>query len=319
MELYSNNPECIKYILNEYNKYITIEVIEKIFKRYDIKHKVKNLINFQTAMIHKSYLNSYIVNDKMLNILKELEPINKKLINKTIPLQENSYETLEFLGDAIIHAVLASYLYKRYTDKGPGFLTKLRTKLEEGDSLAKLARCIGLHEYAIIARNIEIAGGRKNNINIIEDIFEAFIGAMSLETNFEVCQEFIINIIDEEIDFAKMINTDNNYKELLMQYYHKIGYKTAPKYELIGMYNKTSPQTSTLQISDERIKQYFKMCVKNPDGKIVGYGSGISKLIAEKLAAKNALESLENKNINVNDNINNIKKDDDDVFCLLDE
>ena len=63
MELYSNNLECSKYILNEHNKYITVEVIEKIFKRYNIKHKVKNLINFQTAMIHKSYLNSYIFID----------------------------------------------------------------------------------------------------------------------------------------------------------------------------------------------------------------------------------------------------------------
>lgn len=181
------------HVLNEKNKFINKDIINKIFSDNDLKHKVKNLENFQLAMIHKSYLTSIQINEKMLKLMKEIQPLDEKLKKNTIPLQENSYETLEFLGDAVIHLILAKYLYTRYENKDPGFLTVLRTKIEKGETLNKLSRKIGLHEYAIFARNIELAGGRFNNVNIMEDIFEAFMGALSLETTFENCEIFLKN------------------------------------------------------------------------------------------------------------------------------
>ena len=197
--------EYEKYILNEKNKLITTKDIEIIFSNINFNHKPKNLDNFQTAMIHKSYLKNFQLNDKTIKALKEIEPINLAYVKKCIPLQDKCYETLEFLGDAVIHHVFADYLYRRYEGKDQGFLTVLRIKLEKGSTLNYLARIIGLDRFVIIARNIELAGGRNNNASILEDVFEAFIGALSLETTFENCKKFLEKLIDANIDFANLI------------------------------------------------------------------------------------------------------------------
>jgi dsRNA-specific ribonuclease len=281
-----------KYILNEKNKFITSSFIEKTLQKYKIEHKVKNIENFKLAFIHISYLKNQQLTEKFVKLLKEIQPIDKNLTKNIIPLQDSSYEVLEFLGDAIIHAVIAEYLFRRYPDKDQGFLTTLRTRIEKGETLNKFSRILDFHEYAIISRNIELAGGRNNNINIMEDIFEAFIGALKLETNFETCQKFIINLIDSEVDFAELITNNDNYKQLLMEYYHGIGYRTTPTYHLI----KT--------IEDKPKK--FSMLVKSPENKDLGIGTSTSKTQAAQLAAKEALIKLGKIN-----NINNSDSDDE--------
>lgn len=291
--------EYDKYILNENNKFITEKFIESTLKKYSINHKVININNFCLAFVHISYLKNQQLTDKFIKLLQELEPINEKLIKKTIPLQDKSYEVLEYLGDAIIHAVLAEYLFCRYPNADQGFLTTLRTRIEKGETLNKFSRKLGFHDYAIISRNIELSGGRENNVNIMEDIFEAFIGALKLETNFETCKQFIINLIDSEIDFADMINNDDNYKQLLMQYYHKTGYRTTPSYILVNTI-------------DEKPRKKFEMIAKDPDGKIIGKGISTSKVNAAQLAAKEALIKLGAiKN-------NNSEEDSEDEYYQID-
>lgn len=275
-----------KYILNEKNEFITTKDIQTIFSKVNFNHKPKNLDNFQTAMIHKSYLKSIQLNDKIIKGLKEVEPIDSKLIKKCIPLQDKCYETLEFLGDAVIHHVFADYLFRRYEGKDQGFLTIMRIKLEKGSTLNYLARIIGLDRFIVIARNIELAGGRNNNAAILEDVFEAFIGALSLETTFENCKKFLEKLIDSNIDFASLINSDDNYKESLMQFYHDLGFKTTPRYELLEEF-------------DENQKRKFKMAAYSPDGKLIGVGHGSSKSIGAKYAAKNALNKLKKTETNL--------------------
>ena len=276
-----------KYILNEHNKFITSSFIESTLKKYNIVHTVKDINNFKLAFVHVSYLKDQQLTEKFIKLLTEINPIDTKLIKKTIPLQDKSYEVLEFLGDAVIHAVIAEYLFRRYPDKDQGFLTKLRTKIEKGETLNKFSRKLGFHEYAIISRNIEISGGRQNNVNIMEDIFEAFIGALKLETNFETCQKFIINLIDSEIDFAELINNDDNYKEILMQYYHKNGYKTTPTYKL-------------LQTIEDKPKKFI-MGAYSPDNKELGRGTSTSKIQAAQYAAKEGLIKLGQINQTIED------------------
>jgi dsRNA-specific ribonuclease len=290
--------EYEKYILNERNKLITIKDIQQIFSKVNFNHEIKNLENFQTAMIHKSYLKNIQLNDKTLKGLKEIQPINIKLIKKCIPLPEKCYETLEFLGDAVIHHVFADYLYKRYEGKDQGFLTILRIKLEKGSSLNYLARILGLDKFVIIGRNIELAGGRNNNMSILEDVFEAFIGALSLEMSFENCNKFLEKLIDLNIDFASLINSDDNYKESLMQFYHDLGYKTTPRYELLTEF-------------EENQKRKFKMGAYCPDGELIGIGIGSSKSIGAKYAAKNALEKLKKTQINSKE-----EEDVDDIYLI---
>lgn len=289
--------EYEEYILNEKNKVVTKKFIEQTLKNYNINHVVQDLNNFRIAFIHISYLKEQQLTDKFIKLLKEIEPIQNK--KGVVPLQEHSYEVLEFLGDAVIHAVIAEYLFRRYPDKDQGFLTKLRTKIEKGETLNKFSRKLNFDKYAIISRNIELSGGRENNINIMEDIFEAFIGALKLETNFETCQTFIINFIDSEIDFADLINNEDNYKELLMQYYHKNGYKTTPTYNLINTF-------------DEKPRKLFEMIAKNPDGKVIGKGISSSKVQAAQNAAKEALEKLGFVN-------NDIDEESDDDYYVIKE
>lgn len=289
-----NTNDIEKYILNEKNVYITKKNIETILKKYNIEHKIKNMNNFKTAFVHISYLKNQQLTDKFIKLLKEIEPINDN--SKAIPLQENSYEVLEFLGDAVIHSVIAEYLYRRYPDKDQGFLTKLRTKIEKGETLNKFSRKLGFDKYAIISRNIELSGGRENNTNIMEDIFEAFIGALKLETDYNNCQSFIINLIDSEIDFAELINNEDNYKELLMQYYHKNGYKTTPSYQLINTI-------------EEKPRKLFEMVAYDPDKKEIGRGISTSKVNAAQLAAKIALEKF--------GQINNKLEEQDDEYYII--
>ena len=123
------------YILNEKNIYITKKFINNLLSNYNVSRKIKNLSIFQKALTHESYLQQTIdiknnKIDKLVKMIqeKEIQPIND--INLAIPLQDCSYERLEFLGDSIIHAVLAEYLFNRYPDKYEGFMTKLRTKIE---------------------------------------------------------------------------------------------------------------------------------------------------------------------------------------------
>lgn len=273
-----NIKEYEQYILNEQNKFITKLFIETTLKKYDINYDIKNIDNFKLAFIHISYLQNQPLTEKFTKLLKEIKPIDKKYLAKTISLQPKSYEVLEYLGDAVIHAVIAEYLFRRYPDKDQGFLTKLRTKIEKGETLNKFSRKLGFHEYAIISRNIELSGGRDNNVNIMEDIFEAFIGALKLETNFETCQKFIVNLIDNEIDFAELINNDDNYKELLMQYYHKNGYKTTPTYKL-------------LQTIEDKPKKFI-MSAYSPENKELGRGTSTSKIQAAQIAARKGLIKL---------------------------
>jgi dsRNA-specific ribonuclease len=282
-----SDQEILLYILNEKNKYITKSYIEKTLKKYGIEHKVKNLENFQTAMTHNSYMLRDLKQDRITKLIKEkdLEPIPKEYITKAIPLQKESYERLEFLGDSVIHLILANYLTDRFPDQQEGFLTKLRTKIENGQVLCKFSKIIGLNEYILIGRNLEIIGGRDNNISAIEDIFEAFIGALFNDTNndYKKCYTFVINILESIVDISTIIHVETNFKDLLLQYYHQMRWP--------------DPEYGYVSSVDDGNKKYFTMYVKgimknkNGDNEWmrVSEGTGTSKKKGEQEAAKNAL------------------------------
>jgi dsRNA-specific ribonuclease len=272
--------DCTKYLLNERNKLISEEFISYLLNKYGIKnYTINNIKIFHESMTHSSYIISNKNSEKMAKLIKDkqLEPVSGK---HAVPLQENSYERLEFLGDSIIHCVLAKYLFKRYNhkhDHDEGFLTKLRTKIENGKRLSLLCRQLKIHEYVLVARNIEQTGGRENNNHIFEDILEAFVGALFLDSNnnHDLCEKFIVNIIEEHIDFAEIISEKSNYKDTLLQYHHKM--------------NWNPPEYDMLEAKEINTKKYFNMCVFTHDRKIAGRGTGCSKKDGEQNAAKEAL------------------------------
>lgn len=274
------------HILNEQNIPITKEFIEGVFKKYNFNHKVKNLENFQLAMIHISYLNRTTITEKTARMLKDVIPIPSNVKHLAMPLKDKDYGVLEFGGDAVIHMVIAWYLIRRYKSEGvdEGFLTKLRTKLEKDETLSKLSKILGLQKYAIIARNIEQANGRLDNVHLTEDIFEAFIGALMEEAGYDACEKFIISIIENEIDIAELIYHDDNYKDRLMQYFHKVKW-SEPKY------NEDVSQQKNTKEGCVEIRSYTTY-VKNPDGNVIGVGIGASKPKSEQNAAYNSLVFL---------------------------
>lgn len=274
----------INHILNENNIEITKKYIESIFKKYGLNHKVKNLDNFQLAMVHISYKTRTTITEKTARMLKDVIPIDDDAKDKAMPLKEEDYDRLEFLGDCAIHYVLGKYLFTRYQKQDSGFMTKLRTKLEKDETLSKLAKILGLQKYAIVARNIEQAGGRLLNVHLTEDIFESFIGALSLEISFDDLEKFILAIMESEMDIAELIHHDDNYKDRLMQYYHKMKW-SEPKY-----YEDTTQQKNIKEGCVE-IRSYTTY-VKKPDGSIIGIGEGASKPKSEQNAAYNSLINL---------------------------
>jgi dsRNA-specific ribonuclease len=278
------NKDELKYILNEKNKYITREYIQSTLSKFNINIKIVRLEIFQLAMVHLSYL---IRNEKFYKNNKtkpyqiqsnDIEPLDN--ISEAIPLQEESYERLEFLGDAIIHAIIAEYLFNRYDNEDEGFMTKLRTKIENGDTLSVLSRHIGLNEYVIISRYVEKSGGRETNKSLLEDAFEAFTGALYLEAGFDICKKFIVTLIEQQIDLAQMLHQETNFKERLLQYFH--------------IRKWLDPIYGVLDISGPDNKKMYTMFVKckkhhQDPGDIVGIGVGTSKKSGEQDAAKKSL------------------------------
>ena len=278
------NKDELSYILNEKNKYITREYIESTLVKFGIDIKIGMLALFQQAMIHLSYLvrdEKFYSNNKTKPYQiqsNDIEPLDD--ISTAIPLQKESYERLEFLGDAILHAILAEYLFNRYEREDEGFMTKLRTKIENGDALSILSKIIGLDEYVVISRYVEKNGGRETNKSLLEDAFEAFVGALYSEVGFEVCRVFIITLIEKEIDLARLLYQETNFKERLLQYFH--------------LRKWLDPIYGILDVSGPENKKMYTMYVKcrkthQDEGEIVGIGVGTSKKNGEQNAAKQSM------------------------------
>ena len=274
-------------VYNENNFYINKEIIQSILKKGNINREITNLDIWQQAFIHKSYCinNDFKKNEKFFG---SIDSINIEENKHILPLQNDSNEVLEWLGDGILQSVVAIYLYKRFQTQREGFLTKIRSKLVKTESLAKLALHLNFDKYLMVSKHIEIICNGRKNSRILEDSFEAFIGAMMRDfgskneaEGFNICNTFIINIIEQKIDITELIMVDDNFKDQLMRYYQKKYSGKFPIYEqktLITSVNENG-------ITNKR----FHMFVRNNDNVIIGEGIARSKKEAEQKAAKAAL------------------------------
>ena len=186
----------------------------------------------------------------------------------------NHYERLEFMGDAVLQVVSAEFLYNLYPDKPEGTLTKIRSKLVRTESLAKLGRELGIPDMMYLGNGEEKDRGKKDAL--IEDCVEAFIGALYIDQGFETARKVVTSylntlllelsnddIVDYKSELQELIQSDS--RELL-------------KYELISCEGKDNNKTF-----------YYRVV---HDGVVLGKGSGKSKKAAEQEAAKQALAKL---------------------------
>jgi len=206
-----------KFKANPYNftnRLISSNDIINIMKKLNINDfKINDLIYYQKAFIHNSYCK-----------LKDYEEYDFPG-NNCLPLQEKSYETNEFLGDAILGSIITSYIYDRFHlihDQNEGFLTKLKIRLVCGENLAKLSKYLNFNEFIIISKHIDEKCNGRENKNILEDVFEAFVGAIYLDNGYEKTEEFLISVIEKYVDFTDILMTDTNYKDQLCRYFQQI-------------------------------------------------------------------------------------------------
>ncbi|MBD23853.1 MAG: hypothetical protein CMG46_02445 [Candidatus Marinimicrobia bacterium] len=256
-----------KYKSNPYNdKNILIQDtnIINIMSKLNINDVSINNINYyQRAFSHISYC--------------KLDEYSKyKNCNNSIELRDSSYETLEFLGDSILGSIISEYLYERYYvlyNQNEGFLTKMKNKIVNGDTLSTLSSLLEFNKFIIISNHIEVNSTRNNVKRILEDVFEAFIGALYLDTkDYYLVKRFIISIIEKYIDFSDLIINDTNYKDQLLRYFQN-NYKEYPIYNTF---------------TDKSNKNMFTSKVFHND-KYISTGNGETKKKSEQDASKNAL------------------------------
>lgn len=198
------------------------------------------------------------------------KPVKNKYIyeqafrHKSICPEEDSYERLEFLGDSVLHVIVSEYLYERYDNEDQGFLTRLRMKIENCDSLARIAKCLGFNKYISIEKELITD-------SILEDVVEAFIGATFLENGLNFTKKLMIAIIEEYNDLSNLLYYDDNYKDILLRYFHQKNLGN-PIYECHG-----------------REQQKFKMIVKDKNNNILGIAFSYNKQKAEQYASRDAL------------------------------
>lgn len=290
-----NNEKTISLPFNKKNVYITDIIIEDILKKFGIKVKVTNLELFQIALTHKSYIEKNI--EFTNEMLKECD--DYKI---SIPLQKKSYEMLEFYGDSVADRIVRKYLCNRYPNEDEGILTKIKTNIVDTETFSKFTRVIGITPYILISKQLEnLDGGLGRTSNefrkILEDVFESFMGALDqgvidLE-DFEMktecveeyieykqkhkspCEKLLIQLMETHIDFSELFYNDKNYKNRLLQYFHKQQWG----FPIYGVEEHDGPAH----------KRMFKMYVLDKDGNKVAYGNGRRKKDGEQNAAREAL------------------------------
>jgi ribonuclease III len=246
------------------------DVIDLISRYNPSVVDIQDLNLYRKAFVHKSYCTRK--NENFLNG-------NTLCPENCLPLQEESNERLEFLGDAVLNLIVAKYLFTRYEDENEGFLTKLRTKLVNGNSLAIFAKAMNLQKHIMISSQIEENDGRCNK-KILEDCFEAFLGALFIDfenqgrIGFQTCEKWLTGFFEETIDFSELISTNQNYKDVLLKYFQHTFNEIPRFYEV-----------STEMVNNSKV---FTICIKK-DGKSISVGKGSSKKEAENDAAKQAM------------------------------
>lgn len=186
----------------------------------------------------------------------------------------DSYERLEFLGDAVLDLIAAEILFKKYPKKDEGFLTKIRAKLVRGDTLADFTIALGMDELLELG---ETKQGTEVSKSILADAFESIIAALYITRGYSQAYDFVDRVINKFVDFDELVNTVDNHKSALLEY-TQANKLSLPKYELISESGPGHNKVFEIRVSVE--------------GKALGTGKGKSKKRAEQKAAQQALLKL---------------------------
>lgn len=176
-----------------------------------------------------------------------------------------SYERLEFLGDAVLELIMSDYLYKeRHLEEGT--MTKMRSSYVCEEACATYSTDLGFKDYILLG-----SGESEATVPILADVFESFVGATYLDQGFAFTNEFVLNVITKYID--KGIDFLHDYKSELQELVQTV--KKSVIYEVIDEKGPAHDKTFTCQVKVDDV--------------VMGRGTGTSKKNAEQAAAKVAL------------------------------
>ena len=233
------------YVFDPYNPLnvqITPEEIEGILSKYGINIKINNFELYKRAFINKSYIRRPKTENAQNNITIAPKP------DGCLPLYTKSNERLEFLGDGLLECICKFSLYRRFPKENEGFMTEKKIALVKNESIGRLALEMGLNRWFILSRHAE-AKQVRTNLKKLGCLFESFIGALFLDMNkidvrdedgwfkdvfmtgpgFQIVQIFIEHIFERHVDWVKLIENDDNYKNILQEVIQK-EFKTTPYY-----------------------------------------------------------------------------------------
>ncbi len=226
-------------------------IFKSVFSRKNkFAQNIKNIVGF--------YPNDVFLFERAL--------VHKSAVYDHSSSYTQSNERLEFLGDAILGAVVANYLFEVYPTKDEGFLTKMRSKIVSRHSLNSLAKKIGLDEI-VIAR----LDKKSKTDSIYGNAFEALIGAIYLDRGTKACEKFILErIIQPYISLDQLENEETNFKSRIIEWAQK------EKRELVF---------EIVSEEGEGRNKIFEACVIL-DGEEISRGKEKSKKKAEQKAAE---------------------------------
>lgn len=191
-------------------------------------------------------------------------------------------ERMEFLGDSVLSASVADFLYHKYPDQDEGRLSQLKSQIVSRQNLARWGRDLKLGNYIFISKGEEANGGRQRD-SLLANTLEAIIAALYLDGGYPAAKKFILDHMQQ---VKRLIVTDTKSK---LQEYIQSHYQTLPEYRVIS---ESGPDHEKIF----EIGVYLKRT-------LLGQGQGCCKKEAEQLAARRALRMLrEGKKVKVTDN-----------------
>ncbi len=183
-----------------------------------------------------------------------------------------SNERLEYLGDAILGAVVAELLFKKFPFKEEGFLTEMRSKIVNRENLNKLALKLGIDHYMI--GSIDPAAKSRS---VYGDAFEALIGAVYIDKGYEVTRKLILHrFIKHHIDVEELEQLEKNFKSKLINW---------------GQRERKNVEFEFLEEVDNGGKRLLRVRVLVDQAEFAR-GEDYSKKRAEQIAAQRACEAL---------------------------
>ena len=208
--------------------------------------------------------------------LLEQALVHSSYVNENPDFTHGSNEKLEFLGDAVLGLIIAEKLYRDFPQFSEGEMTRLRAALVRRETLARMAKTLGLGDYLSLGKGEEASGGRSKSSNLASAL-EAVIATIFIDRDTAVTRDFILRLFDKElpkvVSRGAVADSKSRLQELIQARHQEM-----PAYHLIEAQGPAHNQTFTVEV---RLADT-----------VLGRGSGRSKKIAETEAARLALARL---------------------------